>query len=773
MVDINKAFNPETKSVYAHYQSPGVGFYIPLYQREYSWDSDNIMQLLDDIAKGVENLAENPKDEIRFLGTIIAVKVLDSRNIYPRDPQGLPSTIEQIIDGQQRLSTIALFSTLLYKHITLLEKKLKPNNDSHSPYIPKLVEACNSWKKKLKNVFSLDLDRGTPPRKPKIIRGNKDQWTKDGDVEENYPSEVANYLAKFIDYAESNKLIPTPNKAIKTGANLNKIDRWLKSIVLQAHDQNNNNGDFLVAWEIIKNANVQQDIWQYERTELASLVNQKERKDKRSIAYITCSFVQLFSVCHYLLDRCCFTIIQPMNVDWAFDMFQSLNATGTPLTAIETFKPTVVNTTDLQFGVKFKDSDAEKSFDKIDELFVNVKSASRKNKLATDLLTSFALSSAGYKLESHFSKQRKWLDETYRNTGKEQGCKDYQEQCDFINFFGNYAQFYKEIWTDYKGENRMLAPRLAGIKDAELASLLLLYLKDSNHKMAITILGRFYSDLINDKPNSASTFIEACKLIAAFYTLWRSSDSNTGLDNVYRNFFKEDDNAYSGNSWIRTRSISLTILKKYLQKVLFDKGIGDKERWLRKAKNYLSYNKSKSVSTFALFVSAHETIPDTEQVGLMKIGKHGTHQYLTLKQWNSNDLKTIEHIAPQTNKDNLWDENLYGDDEIYHQIGNLTLLPLSVNSSVGNKGWEEKYIYFQHLSEGDIQRQNILAQKAKENGYTLKQETIEILQKASYSAHIKPIVMMGEYGNWDADKVKLRTERILDVLWDRINNWIF
>lgn len=59
MRDIEKAFNPETKSVHTYYQSPGVGFYIPLYQREYSWDNDNIEQLLDDVAQGVDSLATN------------------------------------------------------------------------------------------------------------------------------------------------------------------------------------------------------------------------------------------------------------------------------------------------------------------------------------------------------------------------------------------------------------------------------------------------------------------------------------------------------------------------------------------------------------------------------------------------------------------------------------------------------------------------------------------------------------------------------------------
>ena len=130
-----------------------------------------------------------------------------------------------------------------------------------------------------------------------------------------------------------------------------------------------------------------------------------------------------------------------MNEDWALDMFQSLNATGTPLTAIETFKPTVVNVTDNQGADKYKDSEAEMSFEKIDKLFANSNKASQKNKLASEFLTSFAITSSGLKLESHFSKQRKWLDETYMNKNGI-GCKDYPDQCAFINFFGNYAQFY-------------------------------------------------------------------------------------------------------------------------------------------------------------------------------------------------------------------------------------------------------------------------------------------------------------------------------------------
>jgi len=127
MIKIDSAFDPKTESIYSVFQQPGIGYYIPLYQREYSWDEDNIEQLLLDLSKGIENCV-NDNDEIRFLGTIIAVQETNPRlNIEPQDPKGLPSRIDKIIDGQQRLSTIAMLATKLYEHLEFLENKYLAN----------------------------------------------------------------------------------------------------------------------------------------------------------------------------------------------------------------------------------------------------------------------------------------------------------------------------------------------------------------------------------------------------------------------------------------------------------------------------------------------------------------------------------------------------------------------------------------------------------------------------------------------------------------------
>ena len=128
MIDISNAFNTISETVAEFFQRQAVGFYIPLYQREYSWDKDNIDQLMEDICQGVEHLLMDDR-EIRFMGTIIRVRESNpSANIQPLDRRALPDTIFNIIDGQQRISTIALLACLLYQKFYTIRTKL-PDDD--------------------------------------------------------------------------------------------------------------------------------------------------------------------------------------------------------------------------------------------------------------------------------------------------------------------------------------------------------------------------------------------------------------------------------------------------------------------------------------------------------------------------------------------------------------------------------------------------------------------------------------------------------------------
>jgi hypothetical protein len=227
-------------------------------------------------------------------------------------------------------------------------------------------------------------------------------------------------------------------------------------------------------------------------------------------------------------------------------------------------------------------------------------------------------------------------------------------------------------------------------------------------------------------------------------------------------------------SWKKgNEQLNLEVLKQYFKETLEDKGIGTKSDWKNKAINDLRYDKINKVCRFVLFITSHDTIPDTTEPGLMKTGKLGACPfYLEPSQWLSDDLKSVEHIAPKNPPpDSGWDSALYEND-LYEQIGNLTLLPIDINSSASNKNWNEKLIYYRHLAETDPDKLDKLQKKAENQGLSLHPKTIELLRNASTKHHILPIVELGEENKWDKTVVKKRTERICDILWQKMNTWL-
>lgn len=761
VLNIKESFITENKSIYDFLNQSERGLYIPLYQRQYSWSKDNIEQLLEDISRGIQRIASSDKidetKEIRFLGTLITVVEPDGTQIDPVDKEAIPQRIEKVIDGQQRVSTVALMATLLVKRLSEIRKKV---SDKMTIY-KSVEEICDTWYEKLLTIFAFDLRRGTPRWKPKIIRGQSDYWTRDDDEDTAYTSELSNYLAHFIKAHLTNGTYPAlsvrQHRFYDTSVYKNGriIESWLKKEVAEAHLEQDD--EFVPAWKIFSNLS-QSSIWEYERQSLIEIIMQKDFSSKKTESYILCELVQTLSVCHYLLDRCCFTIIQPTNEEWAFDMFQSLNATGTPLTAIETFRPLVVNTVEKTFKHKFKDSDSDIYFRKVEDfLSDNGKAdAQTKNRRTNDYLTSFFIAYKGTTISTHFSLQRRELIDAYR------ALTDYNKKLTYIKRMGNYAEFYQN-WLRYDGKNGSIFPCIDMSADADLASMLILFLKATNHKMAITMLATMYNNVIEKEPSSEDSFVSIVKAIAAYYFLWRSTSSNSGLDTTYREFFKQH------------KSFTIDDVTRYMKSILDKKGIGTQKDWKVKAKNYLKYDSTgKEVIRFALLVTAHDTISDEANKGLVKIGRDGCSKYLCVEKWISNDLKTIEHIAPQVNKNSIWDESLYDTTiEPYQSLGNLTLLPQDLNSSAGNKGWKEKFLYYQSVAETDPDKIACLEERATELGVTFNPETIKLLKECHFNQHLSFISSLTAEDSWNRELVNKRTDRMLDIIWNRISKWIF
>ena len=93
----------ERKSI-RDFLSSGKTFLIPEYQRPYSWKEEHCDTLLEDIESFFKGLMENKElEDEYFLGSIVGFTDKDSKN-----------TLE-IIDGQQRITTLNLLFRALYK----------------------------------------------------------------------------------------------------------------------------------------------------------------------------------------------------------------------------------------------------------------------------------------------------------------------------------------------------------------------------------------------------------------------------------------------------------------------------------------------------------------------------------------------------------------------------------------------------------------------------------------------------------------------------------
>lgn len=111
--------------IYEILSSDGNFYYtIPKYQREYTWSYREWEALYDDISEN--------NDEY-FIGFIICIPLGDAINPYL-----------EVIDGQQRLTTISLFLTAIYTRLKERKSELSEDDEDVLPSMRKSLKSKNS-----------------------------------------------------------------------------------------------------------------------------------------------------------------------------------------------------------------------------------------------------------------------------------------------------------------------------------------------------------------------------------------------------------------------------------------------------------------------------------------------------------------------------------------------------------------------------------------------------------------------------------------------------
>ena len=128
--------------------------------------------------------------------------------------------------------------------------------------------------------------------------------------------------------------------------------------------------------------------------------------------------------------------------DAAFDIFDSLNTTGEPLTAIETFKPRVMSFERQNENTGYRGSESEKQFERLEENLNHIYLETDKRQRETkELLVTFALCLEGHKLAQNLTSQRAYL----RAKFEEAANSDLKRR--IIQSLADIAEFRQSYWN--------------------------------------------------------------------------------------------------------------------------------------------------------------------------------------------------------------------------------------------------------------------------------------------------------------------------------------
>lgn len=416
----------------------------------------------------------------------------------------------------------------------------------------------------------------------------------------------------------------------------------------------------------------------------------------------------------FILDRSqfCFLVVQgALSEDYAIDIFNTLNATGVPLTAFEILKS-------LAHKRATKKDASNNEATKLNSIEEDIKHMKKvKQTKYTDrllLFVSMMHSELNRKQLNSFRDKRDFLNEIDKTHHK--------KIPEFIDTICDVHKFIINNW-ETSGNQRKI------FKSAGEQEICFNFLQAMGHDRTLPILFKF-------KDGHSKNAIKAC---VAFTLLWRgvAADANTDrIDAQYKeiieDLYRYDADIDKLKSKFRERLSGKWKNNKSGQRDF------TKETWVEEFSGINLYKKIK-LARFMLFVAFHKSIFDQETFQL----ENSKLKFLTSDNYHGDTYKTVEHVVPQSHK-------------TINRPGNLILLPQNINSKAGNQKFiDKKRIYEDCLA------------KEQHEGDDLPY--LRILREiASYDEKDTD-----QHGHLTEQAITTRGERLGNAIWETLaNDWL-
>lgn len=289
-----------------------IGFLIPHFYGEYSWPMASVSRLVQDVCVCVNQLVDD-LSTTHFFGLITLLQTSHNELAITRlDPYACPRNLLVVIDGKQRLTTLALLACQLYGRLELLRSL------TFEEHLNTLRESIDYQMEALLRVFSFNLHTGFPWHKPVIIHGRYDSWGQHRETGAEYRSEASRYISEILLASAMGKEVVQDDSNSTIQQNLQMINRYLDTIAGAHYNQTEN---YPTAWRIRSGLHmIDRSLFGHAEIAAAAASSGKEPPDFGSQL---CSLVQYIAFTYALLDRCCFALMMPTTENAGIDILRA------------------------------------------------------------------------------------------------------------------------------------------------------------------------------------------------------------------------------------------------------------------------------------------------------------------------------------------------------------------------------------------------------------------------------------------------------------------